>query len=96
MPSAGGPAAGAAEPAPAADGTALVDLSDKLDKAACYTRNENSSYPWSNLFIGDSRLGLRSDADEQLIIHLTFQEFVKVSFEACGLLDLLTRGPQLL
>ena len=65
-------------PGPAEDGDKLVDLSDKLDKPLCYCRNENSAYPWTNLFIGDSRLGLQSDADEQLIIHLAFQEFMRV------------------
>lgn len=64
--------------APAEDGTTIMDLSMKLDKTACYARNENAAYPWTNLFIGDSRLGMQSDADEQLIIHLSFQEFVKV------------------
>ena len=68
----------AAEPLPAEDGTKLIDLSEKLDKPSCYARNENPGYPWGNLFIGDSRLGMQSDADEQLIIHLSFQEFVKV------------------
>merc|ERR1712232_1153366 len=28
--------------------------------------------------IGDTRLGCKSDADEQLILHISFQEFVKV------------------
>lgn len=65
-------------PAPAEDGTSIIDLSTKLDKTACYARNENAAYPWTNLFIGDCRLGMQSDADEQLIIHLSFQEFVKV------------------
>jgi len=69
----------AAEPAPAKDGEGLINLCDMLDKPMCYARNENTSYPLGNLFIGDSRLGMQSDADEQLIIHLTFQEFVKVS-----------------
>jgi len=67
-----------AEPSPAEDGTKLINLSEKLDKPLCYARNENAAYPWGNLFIGDSRLGMQSDADEQLIIHLSFQEFVKV------------------
>ena len=66
------------EPGPAEDGTKLVDLSAMLDKTLSYARNENTAYPWGNLFIGDSRLGTQSDADEQLILHLTFQEFVKV------------------
>ena len=70
--------AGAPEPSPAEDGNSLIDLSTILDKSACYARNENSGFPWGNLFIGDSRLGMQSDADEQLIIHLSFQEFVRV------------------
>jgi hypothetical protein len=75
----GAPGAAAEQaPAPAEDGTALINLSEKLDKSACYARNENTAYPWANLFIGDSRLGLQSDADEQLIIHLSFQEFMRV------------------
>jgi hypothetical protein len=71
--------AAAAEPAPAKDGESIINLCDMLDKPMCYARNENKSYPLGNLFIGDSRLGMQSDADEQLIIHLAFQEFVKVS-----------------
>jgi hypothetical protein len=78
QPAANGGAA-AAEPAPAKDGDNLMNLCDMLDKPMCYARNENTSYPLWNLFIGDSRLGMQSDADEQLIIHLSFQEFVKVS-----------------
>ena len=77
-PTAGGPAAAEQASAPAEDGTKLIDLSEKLDKSSCYARNENSAYPWGNLFIGDSRLGMQSDADEQLIIHLSFQEFMRV------------------
>lgn len=78
QPAAAAGGAGPAEPAPAADGTADTNLSSYLDKPGCYCKNENKSYPWTNLFIGDSRLGLQSDADEQLIMHFEFQEFVKV------------------
>lgn len=78
FPTTNNPNGAPAEPAPAEDGTQLMDLSEKLDKTACYARNENASYPWGNLFIGDSRLGLQSDADEQLIVHISFQEFVRV------------------
>jgi hypothetical protein len=56
----------------------MVDLSAKLDKTACYARNEQPGFSMTNLFIGDSTLGLKSDADEQLIIHIEFQDFVKV------------------
>ena len=56
----------------------MVDLRDKIEKASCYARNEAAGFPMSNLFIGDSQLGCKSDADEQLILHIAFQEFVKV------------------
>lgn len=69
------PSAAASEPN---DDGKMVDLTSTIDKAACYARNEASGFPMSNLFIGDSRLGCKSDADEQLIIHVAFQEFVKV------------------
>jgi hypothetical protein len=60
------------------ESTKLVDLSDKIEKTECYARNESSQYPMTNLFIGDSRLGCKSDTDEQLIVHVAFNEFVKV------------------
>jgi hypothetical protein len=56
-----------------------IDLRDKINMAGCYARNEASGFPMSNLFIGDSRLGCKSDSDEQLILHIAFNEFVKVS-----------------
>lgn len=62
----------------AMDMTKLVDLSSKFDKTKCYARNESSQYPMTNLFIGDSRLGCKSDADEQIIMHIEFNETVKV------------------
>jgi hypothetical protein len=62
----------------AAAGTKLIDLTDKLDKSGCYARNEDTRFPWTNLMIGDTRLGCKSDADEQLILHFAFQESVKV------------------
>ena len=69
-------AAAAAAPA---EQQKLVDLTDKLEKTSCYARNEqHTRFPWTNLLIGDSRLGCKSDADEQLIVHFEFSEFVKV------------------
>ena len=68
---------GAAVPEERDDGK-MLDLSVKIDKSACYARNEHPNFPMSNLFIGDSRLGCKSDADEQIILHVAFQEFVKI------------------
>jgi hypothetical protein len=56
----------------------LLDLSAKIDNSGCFARNEAAGYPMQNLFIGDSTLGCKSDADEQLILHIAFQEFVKL------------------
>ena len=68
----------AAAAAASSDDGKMVDLVDHIDKSGCYARNEAAGYPMSNLFIGDSRLGCKSEADEQLILHIAFQEFVKI------------------
>ncbi|GKY93183.1 hypothetical protein MPSEU_000286200 [Mayamaea pseudoterrestris] len=76
FPGAAGAAAGAL--AEEKDDGKMLDLRDKIDSAMSYAKNEASGYPMSNLFIGDSRLGCKSDTDEQMIIHIEFQEFVKL------------------
>mmetsp|Transcript_20200 Transcript_20200/g.26047 ORF Transcript_20200/g.26047 Transcript_20200/m.26047 type:complete len:193 (+) Transcript_20200:135-713(+) len=63
---------------PPADGGQPVNLLQHIDQQNSYAKNESSAGPMSNLFIGDSRLGCKSDADEQLIIHIAFREFVKI------------------
>ena len=55
-----------------------IDLTDRLEKTECYARNEDGKFPWTNLLIGDTRLGCKSDADEQIILHFEFSEFVKI------------------
>ncbi|KAF0689839.1 Aste57867_18751 [Aphanomyces stellatus] len=54
------------------------DLSEQFDKSNCYCLNEDPSYGYGNLFIGDETLVLKSEADEQLLIHLEFKEAVKI------------------
>ncbi|CAM9598038.1 unnamed protein product [Laminaria digitata] len=49
-----------------------------VGRADCYCLNQQSGATWENLFIGDERLALRSDADEQLLLHLGFMETVKL------------------
>ncbi|EKU21349.1 hypothetical protein NSK_002318 [Nannochloropsis salina CCMP1776] len=56
----------------------IVDITDKIAKPECFVLNADPKYPWENLFMGDDRLQLRSDTDEQLILHLVFSEAVKV------------------
>ena len=43
----------------------------------CYCLNEDAISPLNNLFLQDLSV-LRSNADEQLIIHLVFKETVKL------------------
>ncbi|CAJ1966147.1 unnamed protein product [Cylindrotheca closterium] len=71
-------AAAGAEGGAAQDSNKIVDLLDFVEKKSCYARNEDPRFPHSNLFIGDSRLGCKSDADEQLILHIEFNQFVKI------------------
>lgn len=59
--------------------TDRMDLTEIIDNSSCYARNVSNAHPLSNLFIGDSTLGCKSDSDEQLIIHIAFKEFVKVN-----------------
>jgi len=62
-----------------ADDGKMMDLTrSHLDKSECYARNAATAFPMTNLFIGDTRLGCKSDADEQIIIHVSFNEFCKV------------------
>lgn len=37
-----------------------------IDKSECYAKNENPNYPMSNLFIGDTRLGCKSDGEHEI------------------------------
>eukprot|EP00934_Nitzschia_sp_Nitz4_P000067 Nitzschia sp. Nitz4//scaffold38_size140716//41140//46477//NITZ4_003135-RA/size140716-augustus-gene-0.121-mRNA-1//1//CDS//3329550042//67//frame0 len=74
----GMPEAGATAADASSDPSKLIDLSGSIDKPHCYARNADSRFPMTNLFIGDSRLGCKSDADEQIIIHIAFHEFVNV------------------
>ena len=55
------------------------DITPLISKSECYCLNECHDATHENLFIGDDRLALKSDADEQLLIHITFNETVKVS-----------------
>ncbi|RLN32545.1 hypothetical protein BBJ28_00016194 [Nothophytophthora sp. Chile5] len=54
------------------------DLKEAISMKECYCLNENPNKPFGNLFIGDETLQLHSDADEQLILHVEFQDTVKV------------------
>ncbi len=72
-----GAGAGGPPSEPQDDGK-LLDLGVKIATNECYAKNVDTRFPMTNLFIGDTRLGCKSDADEQLILHVSFQEFVKV------------------
>ncbi|ETV99464.1 hypothetical protein, variant 2 [Aphanomyces invadans] len=59
-------------------GRKFEDLSEHYNKSNCYCLNEDPSFGHGNLFIGDESLVLKSEADEQLLIHLEFKEAVKI------------------
>ncbi|CAN0147761.1 unnamed protein product [Pylaiella littoralis] len=73
----GAGAAGAAQPPKASD-LEVRDITDLICKADCYCLNQLSGTTWENLFQGDDRLLLKSDADEQLLLHVGFMETVKL------------------
>ncbi len=54
------------------------DITNLVSKSECYCLNEEQPGSHNNLFVGDDRLGLKSDADEQLLLHVQFNEMVKL------------------
>lgn len=54
------------------------ELNQYLTKSSCYCLNEDSRSNYNNLFMGDHTLVLKSDADEQLLLQLAFQQTVNI------------------
>jgi len=48
------------------------NITHLLSKSSCYCLNEDPRSGHAHLFYGDNTLALKSDADEQLILHLAF------------------------
>lgn len=48
---------------PPAPSQEIRDINDLISKPECFVLNQDPSYPWANLFMGDQRLQLRSDSD---------------------------------
>nr|CCA27114.1 conserved hypothetical protein [Albugo laibachii Nc14] len=64
------------------------DLTEAIDKSACYCLNEDPNHRLENVFMGDESLFLSSDSDEELLLHIAFQQPVKLhSIHLCGLAD---------
>jgi hypothetical protein len=61
------------------------NLGSLLSKSECYCLNEDVRAPHTNLFVGDHTLPLRSDADEQLLLHLALNQTVKLSSIEIGI-----------
>ncbi len=61
------------------------DLNGLLARNLCYCLNEDPRNDHSHLFAGDHTLFLRSDADEQLLLHFTFNQTVKLTSISLGL-----------
>ncbi|KAG1710009.1 hypothetical protein DVH05_017018 [Phytophthora capsici] len=64
--------------AAAAKTRAYGDLNEAISLKDCYCLNEDPNKPFRNLFQGDETLVLQSDADEQLMLYVEFQDAVKV------------------
>lgn len=60
-------------------------INDQFVKSGCYCLNESASNQYTNLFVGDHTLGVRSDSDEQMIIHLAFLQTFKLSSVSFGI-----------
>lgn len=56
----------------------MTDLTGQIDKKATYALNLSQT-GLSNLLLGDERMVVRSDEDEQILIHFAFNEAVTLS-----------------
>jgi len=56
-----------------------VELSSHLSKDGAFALNVDSRYPRENLEKPDERFQIRSEADDQLIVHFTFNTKVRLS-----------------
>mmetsp|Transcript_3510 Transcript_3510/g.5198 ORF Transcript_3510/g.5198 Transcript_3510/m.5198 type:complete len:180 (-) Transcript_3510:233-772(-) len=71
--------AAAAAPAPAPQQSQeITDITHLLSQRECFCLNQDSKHPIGNLFMGDERLFLKSEDDEQLLLHFAFNETVKI------------------
>uniref|UniRef100_A0AAV1UZX9 PITH domain-containing protein n=1 Tax=Peronospora matthiolae TaxID=2874970 RepID=A0AAV1UZX9_9STRA len=80
------------------------DLKDTISLPNCYCLNEDRQHPFRNIFCGDETLQLKSDADEQLMLYIEFQDPVKLfslnlvapaSDEAPRIIKLIVNRPNL-
>jgi hypothetical protein len=56
-----------------------VDISDTVHKPECFCLNQNADHPFENILLGaDPEALLKSDADEQLLMHFGFKEPVRL------------------
>ena len=62
-----------------------VDITSQLTKSGCCCLNEDPRATHSNLFVGDETLPLRSDADEQLLLQLSFMQTMNISRLVIGI-----------
>ena len=56
----------------------VVDVSDLVFKPNCFCLNQSSDEPFDNVLKPDASL-LKSDADEQLLMHFAFKEPVRLN-----------------
>mmetsp|Transcript_13998 Transcript_13998/g.52311 ORF Transcript_13998/g.52311 Transcript_13998/m.52311 type:complete len:175 (-) Transcript_13998:1498-2022(-) len=63
----------------------IQDVTELIAWADSYCLNENQQRPMANIKMGDDRLVLESDADEELLLTFSFMEPVKLhSLNICG------------
>ncbi len=66
-------------------GGGVQSLNDLVAKPSSYCLNEDPKHSFANLFQGDHTLFLKSDADEQLILQISFHQTVFLRTVQLGL-----------
>lgn len=65
----------------------FTNLQSNVSKSECYCLNEQKNFPLENVFQGDDTLVLKSDADEQLMMYISFNESAKLHSINIGAAD---------
>ena len=57
----------------------MADVSEHINKKGVFCLNEMRAHSQANLFVGDRRLVCRSDVDGQLLLHVPFNNTLRLS-----------------
>jgi thioredoxin-like negative regulator of GroEL len=65
----------------------FIDLAPLINKAQCECLNQSDDHIWEHALSANNATYLQSDCDEQILLHITFQQAIKLH-------SLIIQGPE--